>query len=76
MLGAGAAVGVLALLGAVRFGFGGQTNLRRAAPVRLVTNKRGVLLEPQEGSADGGDARVVDTITDYALLSSFNPLIL
>ena len=63
-LGAGAAVGVLALLGAVRFGCGGQADPRRAAPVRLVSNERGVrltVLRPQTG---GGD-----TVTDYALMT-------
>ena len=62
--GAGAAVGVLALLGAVRFGCGGQVGAGRAAPVRLVANERGVrltMLRPQTG---GGD-----TVTDYALMT-------
>ena len=67
--GAGAAVGVLALIGVARFGCGGQTDLRRAVSARVVVNERGVrltMLGPQEEDS-GGDA--VGTATDYALMT-------
>ena len=73
-VGAGAAVGVLALLGAARFGCGGRTDHRRTAPLRLVANERGVrltMLLPQAGggSGGGGAAGVGDAATDYALMT-------
>ena len=73
-VGAGAAVGVLALLGAARFGCGGQTDRRRPAPLRLVANERGVrltMLRPQAegGSGGGGAVGVGDAATDYALMT-------
>ena len=62
--GAGAAVGALALLGAARFGCGGQVGARRAAPARLVANERGVRLTMLRSQAGGGDA-----VTHYALMT-------
>ena len=72
--GAGAAVGVLALLGAARFGCRGRADPRRTAPLRLVANERGVrltMLRPQAGggSGGGGAVGVGDAATDYALMT-------
>ena len=69
--GAGAAVGVLALLGVARFGCGGQAGARRAAPARLVANERGVrltMLGPQAEDSGGG-AGAVDTVAEYTLMT-------
>ena len=65
---------MLVLLGAVRFGCGGQADPRRVASVRLVSNERGVrltMLRPQAegGSGGGGAAGVGDAATDYALMT-------
>ena len=69
-VGAGAAVGVLALLGAVWFGRGEQVDPRRAAPAK----ERGVRLAMlrQEEIGGGGGAAEGDTVTatDYALMTT------
>ena len=62
--GAGVAVGVLALLGAAWFGCGGQAGARRAAPMHLVANERGVRLTMLPAQAQGGN-----TATNYALMT-------
>ena len=69
--GAGAAVGVLALLGAARFGCGGQAGQSRAAPPRLVANERGVRLTMLRPQAEGGcgGAGAVDTVAEYTLMT-------
>ena len=69
--GAGAAVGVLALLGAARFGCGGQAGARRAAPARLVTNERGVRLTMLGPQAEGGcgGAGAVGAVAQYTLMT-------
>ena len=67
-------MGVLALLGAARFGCGEQADSRRAAPERLLANERGVrlaMLRPQEEAevGYGAGAGAVETVTGYALMT-------
>ena len=70
--GAGATVGVLALVGAVRFSCGGWTDPRRAAPLRLVINERGArltILPPKRVSSAASAAGGRDTVTSYELMT-------
>ena len=69
-VGAGAAVGVLALLSAAWFGCGGQAG--HAEPLRLVVNERGVrltMLQAGDGSGAGDEDGAI-AATDYALMTT------
>ena len=71
-VGAGATVGALSLLGAVRFSCGGWADPRRAAPVRLVINEHGVrltMLQPTRVSSGASAAGGKDTVTNYELMT-------
>ena len=64
-------MGVLALVGAVRFGCGAHAGQSRAAPVYVI-NERGVrltILGPQNEDGGGGGAGAVGTATSYALMT-------
>ena len=70
-VGAGAAVGVLALLGAAWFRYGGQAVASRAALARVVVNSRGIrltVLHPQEQVGGDAGAGAADTAAAYALM--------